>query len=412
MKLHKTHIITTIKEISSDPNAGIQLDPEMIKEITVGDDSPQYVQVEIEEGKSGNNIWYDRSILESIAEQVRKNQPVGYLGHKHQQGLDKEDLLPDPQTLWMGAIVDTVAGKAVLRIKGYNPPQAKVREWIKQRLVNSVSWSGEGSLAPSKDGGYRLAQFVLESIDWSRKNKAGMKGQRLSVVTEMEGLKGGKTKVEDDERTSEDIISRLVYADVKAHNPALLKTISEMAKDEVKDETVTAVAAKEDELNEKHTKALEAVPEISLMQKIRDLLNIPADADPTAALTTLLAQLDDLGKKAIQSWFHSDILEKNIKSPEARALVGRLIPITEMEGDWRTEKGLQTIKEQLAQRFDDAMENDEAVQTVIKEMSSVRGGPKLTTRTVKEQQNDDFDDNGKRKLKGTSNLSVETVKVA
>lgn len=417
----RTHITITTPVLemaeASDLAGLVKVDAEYIRQITDGDDEPKYLIVELDEQRSSAGVNYDYDAFSLIAKQVNEKQPVGYSGHKHFQGKDKEDLLPDPQALWLGAtVVKQSNGKAKLIAKGYLLPDslAKIRGWLKTNVVNSVSWAGDAALTPGRNGGWDMKEYVLESIDFARKNREGLKGQRLTVVTEEEfdDKKDRRTKVEDD-RSYEDIVGRLVFADLKAHNPALLRTITEMAKDEVKDETAVAVQAKEDELTAKHDKELTEVPEITLMQKIRNLLGLKDDADPVAALSEFLERLDTVSRDAVRSWFEADILSKKVPNEKARRLISRLIPVTEMEGDWRSDNGVEKIKGDLEARVDDALENDDVIKETVKEMSSDRGGLRLpsNTRGSSENRNDDKKDSTYEDGVKRGNFEVEEVSV-
>lgn len=409
-------ILVPIKETTSSADHAIKIDQNLLNEVTDGDDDPRFVIVDIEEGKSNNNVTYDGEFLAKIAKTINDKHPVGYLGHKHFQGLDKEDLLPDPQAVWLGAAVMTENGKSVLTAKGYLLPSnegGKARAWLKRKAINTVSWAGDAVLVMGKDGSYRVKEFFLESIDFARKNREGMANQRLRVVTEMSNSgERSKAQMEDDDLKT--AVGRLTLHELKEYNPGLISVIKEQTKDEVKDETATAVKAKEDELTTKHEAEMKAVPEISLMQRIRDLLGIKedADTDPVAALSTMIERLDDLSKKLVQNWFKDEILEKKVPNEKARKLVGRLIPVTEMAGDWRSEKGIEKIKQELETKADDLLENDDDIQTVIKEMGASRGGPRFSQNRGGDNDNNNNDDDGDVDMKGIQkrgNLKIEKV---
>lgn len=394
----------------------VKVDSNVLREVTDGDDNPKFVVVDIEECRSGNNINYDRDAFTLIADQVNDKLPNGYLGHIKDQ--DRDTAFPMPQCLWLGATVTKGSdGKAHLIAKGYVPPEADARSLIKRRMINSVSWAGDAILTPAKGGGYKLTEYVLESIDFARKLKEGLKGQNLVLVTEeiKDHDSGGRRKVDGDEKTYEEIVGRLTFAEVKTLNPALVKVIQEMAKDEVKEETVTAVKAKEDELTTKHDAEIAAMPEKTILQQIMTLLKVDDLEKVEDRVVALLEQLDSLGKKAIQAWFNDEILAKKVPNEKARKLVGRLIPVTEMEGDWRTEKGQEAIKKSLEDRIDDVIENDDEIQTVIREMGSTRGGVRLKEmdRGSRDRQeftgNKDDDDDVERRSGGR--MKVERVKV-
>lgn len=403
-------IITPIKETTAEAAHAVRIDENFLRDVTDGDDHPEFIVVEFEECKSGNNVYYDKEFFVDLAEQINSKKPTGYLGHKHFQGLDKEDLLPDPQVVWLGAHVDTSGVKAKLTAKGYLIPSSeggKARAWIKRKAINSVSWSADAVLTLGKDGSYRVKEFFLESIDFARKNREGVRNQRLTVVTEMEG---GELKVDDDDLKG--AVGKLTFQELNAYAPTLVVAIKEMGKDEVKGDVATAVAAKEEELETKHKDEIEKHPEITLMQKIRDLLGIKDDptAKPDEVLASLLSRLDELGKEAVEVWFNTEILDKKV--PEnARALVKRLVPVKEMVKtmDVRSERGIEKAKKEVEDRADDILENDDDIKTVIKEMAGRSGGGNFSRNNTKknEKQNNDDDD----EMRDNDNYRVEKVKV-
>lgn len=407
MKRH-LDIITTIKETTAEASHLVKISQDVLDEVTDGDPDPRFVIVEFEEGTSENNVTYDKAFFVDLAEQVNKKQPAGYMGHKHFQGLDKEDLLPDPQVVWLGATVNGESGRSILTTKGYlipNEDGGKARGLIKRKAINSVSWSADAVLSLGKDGSYRVKEFFLESIDFARKNRAGMKNQRLTVVTEM---KGEGNKVDDDDLKG--AVSKLTLHELKEYNAPLVNAIKEMAKDEVATETAVAVKAKEDELTAAHETALATNPDITMMQRVKELLGITDDSiKPDELLATMIERLDEMGQQLVQSWFNTEILEKKVPNEKARKLVARLIPVKEMKGDFRSERGIEKAKQELENKADELLENDEDIQTVIKEMAANRGGPRFSERNNdrKDNKNDDKDE----KYKDTDNLSVEKVRV-
>lgn len=409
-------IIVPIKETTSSSDHAIKIDSSLLAEVTDGDADPKFVIVDIEEGKSNNNVTYDGEFFAKVAKTVNEKHPVGYLGHKHFQGLDKEDLLPDPQAVWLGAAVSHENGKAILTAKGYLlPPDegGKARAWLKRKAINSVSWAGDAVLAMGKDGSYRVKEFFLESIDFARKNREGMANQRLRVVTEMTSNQERSNKVDEDDVKG--IVGRLTFHELKEYNPGLVSVIKEQTKDEVKDETATAVKAKEDELNTKHQQEVEKLPEVTMMKRLKDFLGIKEDdnTDPVEAVMAMISRLDEVSKKLVAEWFNSEILAKKVPNEQARKLVSRLVPVTEMSGDFRTEKGLEKIKKDLEDRADDILENDDDIKTVIKEMGASRGGSRFSQnhnsdKNDSRRSNADDDDDYKGAEK-RGNVKVEKV---
>lgn len=407
-EIHRSiEILTPIAEITSDAAHIVKLDENLVREVTEGDSDPKFPVVWVDEGKSSNGIFYDADILMQVAEQVNRNQPVGYLGHMHREGKELDNLLPDPQTVWLGATVvesPDLPGKKRIYIKGYNLPGAKVRDWLKRKAVNSVSWTGDGVVTPVREGGYKVKELVLESIDWSRKNRQGMRSGVL--VAEMEG--GSEVTAEE--------IAKLQLAELEAHNPGLIKSIKEQATSEATQEKDTAVAqavqAKEAELTQAHENAIKENADISMMQRIREFFGIPEDTPVIDVLTKLDEEFVKLQQKLTVDWFKNEILDKKIPNEKARGLIARLIPVAEMQGDWRSEKGVDKIKEDLEARVDDALENDEDVKVLIQEMGSTRGGPRLAGHSGGNRQNENNNDNKNDNDEYKNSDNLESVSVA
>jgi hypothetical protein len=395
-------LIAPVKEIGVNDSYGIMVDQQTIKEMTEDDPDPRFVIVEIEEGKSkSNNIYYDEEFLQNIAKQINEKQPVGYLGHKHFQGLDKEDLLPDPQTVWVGATVVKEGGKAKLLAKGYNLPDSKIRKWIKTKAVNSVSWAGDAVLRPLPTGGYKVAEYFLESLDWSRKNREGVKNRVLKTVTEMEG---------DRKVTAEEIAS-LQLAELKEHNPGLVQTIENNAKATERAVALTEMEADKAKIEEAHQKEVLELPEVKELTKLRSFLKLNDDASVWEAVSALYEKAEVLAKGNITKWF-DEKLKEIVPNEKARALVSRLVPITEMEGKTFLNDG-DDIKKSLEDQAKDLVENDSDVTAVIKEMGSDRGGLRLSNHggTRTDTNGTTGNDNKDDQLKETDNFTVETVAI-
>jgi hypothetical protein len=427
-KIAKIEFVSTIQEMSPElleESSTIPVNKTLLNEVTEDDPSPKFVLSFIEEQMSRKKVNYDRKALQLVADQVNETQPTGYLGHI--KDTDKDYVLPTPQVIWLGSAVINRGGKAVLATKGYLYPEGQARSLIKRHGINTVSWSGEGSLVPSAGGTFELKSFKLESIDFARKNREGMPVQNLVLVNEMmsdsdDKRKGGKMSDRDDRDDVEAIVGRITATEFKTMNPAVYRSIIEMGKDEANEVAKETLATREKELKEESTKAVASVPEISMMQKIRDLFGIKDDdtTDPVEAVSTLLKRLDDAGRSLIQSWFNEEVLAKKVPDPRARSLVSRLIPISEMGGDYRTERGLEAIKKNIAEKADELIEGDEAIQTVINEMGSGRGG--LRFGSSGHQNSDRDDDRGKndddpdqtaaKKKYGLKNAHVEFAEIS
>lgn len=352
--------VTEVAEITGDPSQIVKLDTSFIAEMTDGDETPQFPIIAIKEGTSKNKLKYGPHILESIAEQINSLQPVGYLGHTHREPAHKDNLLPAPQTVWAGATTSVDGdGKKVLYAKGYNLPKAEIRDWIKRKAVNSVSWSGDAVLTPLKEGGYEVKEFFLESIDWSRKNNQGMNAKLVAVVSEMEKEKEGRTVTPEE-------IARLQIAELEEHNEALVNLIKSHASREARE---TAIAEMEKSRSEEAP-----VEEVAEIAKLRSLFNIDEKKSVVEAVTEMYEQIEVAAKSEVKSWFDNLLAEK-IPNEKPRKLVGRLVGVSEMSGDFVNDA--ENIKKALETRLNDALENDEDVKAAVAEMGSSRGGANL-----------------------------------
>lgn len=399
-------IFAPISEITGDFTSVVKLDESIVRVVTEGDLDPQFPIVMIEEGKSKNNINYGADILASVAEQINSKQPVGYLGHQHMEGKDKENLLPPPQTVWLGATVIKEGGKSRLYIKGYNLPDSKIRDWIKRKAVNSVSWAGDAILTPLREGGYNVKELFLESIDWSRKNQQGLNAPVLAVVSEMD--KGG-TKVREEE------VASLQLTELETHNPGLVKVIKEMQKKDdeaAKEEAVNnAVAVKDQELADK----LKEVPEVDEIQKLRTFFGIDEKKGVYDALVEMAEKFSGLSKKMLQSALDA-ILEEKVPNERARKLVSRLVTVTEMRrNDLEFIKDNEQIEKEITEKVEELVNEDEEIKSVITEMGSKSGGMRLNHSSGGNSGGNNNDDDAvvphRPEIKETDNLSVveETV---
>jgi len=387
----KIDIHAPIAELTSDAGAIVKLDRELIDTITDGDDKPQFVVVCIEEGKSKNQIYYGPAVLASVAEQINENQPVGYLGHLHTTRENKENLLPEPQAVWLGATTVKEGNKTKLYAKGYLFPESKIRNWIKRKAVNSVSWAGDAVLTPLAGGGYTAKEIMLESLDFSRKLKQGMNAGVVAVVAEMEHEGGREVTAEE--------IAALQLSELESHNPGLIKTIKEMQKkndDEEKDSAVTAaVAEKDQELEAK----LKEVPEVDEIQKLREYFGVDPKTSVFDALVELTEKFSGMSKKMLQSVLDK-MLEEKVPNERARKLVNRLVSVTEMRhSDMEFIYEADKIETELGEKVDDLIEKDEDIKAVITEMASDRGGLNLHNNGGSKKDDDN-------KLKSNDNLEV------
>jgi hypothetical protein len=354
-----TYLIdSTVIEFSGDPRSHVALDDALVQKVSKGDDDPQFVTLAVKSGRSKNKRNWPPKVLRSIAEQIRKDQPVGYLGHIPEK--DDPYAFPDVQTIWLGAtLVMEQDGSATLYYKGYNMPESKARSYLERGAVNSTSWRGNATLRAGKEG-YDVEEFELESIDWSRKGKEGMESRVLSVTSEMED--GVEPKD----------IAALTLDEFRQHNPLLFEKIVSDAKAEAN--------AKVKEMEEAQDGAEK---NSTLLKEIREKLGIEEGSNPLESITSLLAKVEDHAKEAVKGIL-DDVLQSKVKSDRARGIVRRLVTVGEMKDGESTEEYRKRVEESV----DEAIEKDEDVKALVSEMSvgKPEGGRNLHSRETDRTQ--------------------------
>jgi hypothetical protein len=330
-----------VTEMASDAGAIVQLDATRVQQLlsATGDDAPEFPIIRVEPGLSGNGNNWPEKVLVDIAEQVNRNEPVGYLGHipPDQRGY----AFPDPQTIWLKAVTKREGGKTVLYVKGYNFPGEKIRTLLKTGAVKATSWSGKAK--GTVVGGVRqIEEFMLESIDWSRKGAQGMRADLFAVANEME--EGENTVAEVD-------LSKVTIDQLERDNPSLFTLVEQRYKTQFEEQT--------QEMKDKLKVADEAE---TVFEKLRKLFKIEEGTDIIEAMTAIHEKLDNLSSKTIRDKV-TELLGDKIKSDKARNTVLRLLPVSEMAG---------LDDDALKAKVEDALEKDAEIRTIITEMD---GGP-------------------------------------
>jgi hypothetical protein len=298
-----------VSEMTADPAFNIPLDSARVQQIlaVTKDDAPQFPILRVEEGTSNNGRVWDAAILEDVAEQINRMEPVGYLGHIKPE--DDGYAFPKPQTIWLKAVTKKEGAKTVLYTKGYNFPNADARMYGPLGVTREASWRGKAALQALPNGMKRVTKFVLESIDWSRKGKAGMSARLVAIATEMEG----SDKVDPKD------IAALTVADLTAHNPNLIELIK-------RDATVE----QQTRISEMEQEAEQAKDGLTLLARVRETLGLKAEDDPVAAIVSAQEELDKINRRTLHERL-ADILSKKVKNESARKTVLRLLPVSEME---------------------------------------------------------------------------------
>lgn len=353
MKLPE-EIICSVSEIGSAIGSQVYVDPEKIAEITKDDSDPQFVTVYVEEGWSKNKRYWPGQLFDKIARQINENQPVAYLGHIKEQ--DVGYAFPDPQTVWLGAKVERLGEKCKLWVKGYNIPGARIRELVKRRAADSVSWRGDATLIPIT-GGYRVEDFEIESFDWARKGTSGMSAKLASVTSEMED------NVEPKD------IAALSETELRTHNPLLVKAIED-----------SAVKPVNDKVTEMEAAATAVKPDLDVLEQIREKLGIDKDKNVFEAVAEVVDKLTTFTKDKFKNAM-DDLLAKKIPHSEhARNAVKRLVGEIKVNAD--PEVDFPAYEKELETEFDRILNEDVTVQAVLAEMKvGDEGGARMKNST-------------------------------
>lgn len=343
-----------VAEMDAGADQYVPLDPKTVNRIKkeMEDDNPQFPVIKVEEGTSKNKIKWGGDILANIAEQINENQPVGYLGHIKPE--DERWVLPPPQTWWLKGVTKKEGDKTVLYVKGYNLPDEPIRRYVKAGVVNSVSWHGKAAVQHMKGGIQQVKEFALESIDWSRKGKAAMSARLVTVAAEMEG----------EEESGVSDISKVTVAELKADNPNLYQLIV--------NETEAEQKEKVEELADK---AKEAESHNALFAKLREVLHVDDKADILEAVTSVVTKVEEIGRKNVNERL-SAILSEKIKDEDARAVVMRLMPVSEMS---------ELDDTKLKEKVNETIDKDDSIKAIVNRFS---GSPApLKGRNVSEMEN-------------------------
>ena len=366
-----------VSEMASGAAALVSLSPEKVAEITEGDDDPLFATFVIESGWSKSKRYWPPEILASISEQInRSSEPVvGYMGHIKPE--DDSFSFPDIQLQWMKAAIQPSSDKAKLYVKAYALPTSKARDYLKRKLVRTVSVNGIANLKRIQ-GGVSVNEFDLESIDLSRPRKAGMKNSLVALTTEME-----------DSTVKPEEIAALQENELRAHNPALVTAIETSVKKPL-----------EEKVTEMEAEAEDGKKQTDLITEIRKTLGLGEDADVLTTigemLTKLKAQATDMKDRTFDK-----VLEKKFKSESTRNLVRRLV-VTEMSVDEETEDEDEYYKK-VEEMVNEFIDKDDDLKALVS--STETGGGRSLTSPPGER--------GNREIKeGYENENIEVTKIS
>lgn len=369
MKLEKIHFEGTISEMQNKVDA-FQINVPFasgvnVEELVEGDDNPLFVTVEaLNPQISGNRRRWTEEALYQVAEQVNSLRPDAYQGHIKED--DRNSASPESQTIWLGAIVQEIAGKKRLFIKGYVLPYAsKWRQYLqKAKAVGkrvAVSVYGKAyQIWNNTMKAYDISNFNLESIDWARSGSEGVKGMGyLQLTSEMS--KGKQIM----ERT--EILQSVTIGEMKEINPSI---VEELKKETVSEMEETNNKEKAD-LNSKLESANVVVGE---MNELRKTLKVAKDKKVSDVISEMSARNSELESKLADNLINSEIAKK-AKGENARGIIKKLV-ISEMskvdvtEDDTKRQRyGGFSNSEIKAKKSLDAVLSGPEAKSVIKEMT-------------------------------------------
>lgn len=379
-----TEVFETAVEMTTDPNAVVQLSPEIVSRVTAGDDDPRFATFVIESGWSKSKRFWGPELFTDVAAEMNSaagGEPiVGYMGHIKEE--DDPYVFPEIQLQWLGAKLSKVGDKAKLAVKAYVLPGTKGRDYLGRGLVKNVSWRGKVS-QERVEGGVKIKQFIIESIDLARPRSAGMNARLVGALTsEMEG--GNDLKPEE--------IAALSENELRAYNPTLIVAIETAAKTPL-----------ETKVSEMEGDAAAVKPTIALIPEFRRILGLADDTEDVVVLDKALKSIKDAGKTVRDAILES-VLVRKFKDEGTRKLVKRLI-VSEQE-DLRSfqasgddEKDLKVVGEMVNNFID----TDDAIKAQVSEMEGTPASPPGSTT----------DRSGQRELKAglvTSRIRVRSAR--
>lgn len=242
-------IRATVQEMGANNDDIVPLDAELVKAIVGDDPDPMFVTIEVlNESVSTNGRFYDKATIADIAKQINEKHPDGYAGHLNDA--ERSHKVPDAETFWLGAVVKEVDGKSRLIAKGYVLPEATRRRSVLKRALaikRNVAVSIYGTANRVWDAArkaYKLSEYDLESIDWTRPGSEGVRNSGLFMVTaemndngninpgddNMDKAKVLKAATADDlrENVSPDVIAEMTNEAVEAAKVEQREVVSEM----------------------------------------------------------------------------------------------------------------------------------------------------------------------------------------
>ncbi len=298
-----------------------------LDELTKDDNDPMFVTVQVaQEGVSKNKRYYSKELIQDISRQINKIKPDAYFGHL--TDAERTTKNPKSQTIWLGSVVKEINGKLAVFAKGYVLPYAdELKAYLKKAKAASkqvaVSLYGQAEQEWNDAlNGYKMKNFMLESIDWARSQSAGIAPSvDFQITAEMAGEVANR----------EDVLGEVTVGELKAMNPSVVKAIAEETRVQVVSEMADASEGE--------------------MKTIREMLG-------EKPLETVKEMQDTIGaykKKEVEALIDSTI-RTEVKAVEVRPIIKRMV-VSEMAGSTDVGKANQVLNSLL---------RSDEVQAIIK----------------------------------------------
>ena len=321
---------------------------DFLEKVKASDDDPLFVTVEVESGMSrSKNLWKPEHV-KAVVDKVNKDRMAGNLGHPLIDKDAYEREFPEPQVVWIAAKTREAGDKLIGKFKGYVLKSAKARDYLRLGLIDGVSWFGNSTLKPLKNGGYEVLKFEPETLDFARKGRSGMTSRVVSLAAEMK-TEGGFT-LEPRE------VAALTPAEVKEHGPLVYKAIQDEAKADL-----------ETKVGEQTAVIDKLTPEAEIANKVRELLGLAEGANPLEKLESVLKSVEDSASKDVRDFVKS-LIDKKVKTQRAQGVLGRLLG--EMHTEYEGKVLDDDLKKEIEEDFNKRIEDDEDVKVLVGEMAA------------------------------------------
>ena len=349
--LYEDHI-GRVAEMSAlaHANDGLTVPADFLDKVKSDDPDPVFVTVEIESGLSKSNLLWKPEHVKKAVDKVNQQRMGGNLGHPL---LDKEKYerdFPKPQVVWVAARLKEAGNKAVGVFKGYVLKSAEAREYLKLGLIDGVSWFGDTTMRPRKEGGFEITNFEPETIDFARKGRSGMPTRVLALAGEMSSGKENGVDPKEIAALSED--------ELRENNPLLVREIerkvTEPLTEKVGEQTATIEAQK---------------AEVDVTAEIRKLLKLGEGENIIEKIEALLTKLDEATTADVREYI-KEVVGKKVKSKTGQAIVHRLLG--EMHTDYAGKTLDDSLKKEIEEAVEQRIEADEDVKALVGEMADMR----------------------------------------